>query len=95
METWPLQNIPIMVDRVTKQRPRLYGKVDMRAGFFQAAINEWSRLFTAFITSTGLFRLPMGLKGVATYFQRLIASILLAGPLYIYVKYKALACSKA
>jgi hypothetical protein len=38
METWPLQNIPIMIDRVTQHRPRLYGKVDMTSGFFQTAM---------------------------------------------------------
>ncbi len=54
METWPLQNIPIMIDRVTQHRPRLYGKVDMTSGFFQTAIDERSRPFTAFMTSTGL-----------------------------------------
>jgi putative transposase len=55
METWPLQNIPIMIDRVTQHRPRLYGKVNMTSGFFQIAIDERSRPFTAFITSTSLF----------------------------------------
>jgi hypothetical protein len=90
METWPLQNIPIMIDRVvTQHRPRLYGMVDMTSGFFQTAIDERSRPFTAFITSTGLFqwcRLPMGLKGTASYFQRMMASRVLAGLLYIFVE---------
>jgi hypothetical protein len=89
METWPLQNIPIMIDRVTQHRPRLYGKVDMTSGFFQTAIDERSRPFTAFITFTGLFqwcRLPMGLKGALSYFQRMMASRVLAGLLYIFVE---------
>jgi hypothetical protein len=89
LETWPLQNIPIMVDRVTQHRPRLYGKVDMTSGFFQTAIDERSRPFTAFITFTGLFqwcRLPMGLKDAASYFQRMMASVVLAGLLYIFVE---------
>jgi hypothetical protein len=80
METWPLQDIPIMIDRVTQHRPRLYGKMDMTSGFFQAAIDERTRPFTAFITSTGLFqwcRLPMGLKGAASYFQRMMADFAL------------------
>ncbi len=62
-ETMPLQNIRIMVDRVTRQLPRLYGKMDMTSGFFQIAIDERSRPFTAFITSSGLYqwcRLPKG-----------------------------------
>jgi hypothetical protein len=78
-----------MIDRVTQHRPRLYGKVSMTSGFFQTAIDERSRPFTAFITSTGLFqwcRLPMGLKGVASYFQRMMASKVLAGLLYIFVE---------
>jgi hypothetical protein len=82
--TQPFQNIPIMVDRVTRQRPRLYGKMDMTSGFFQAAIDERSRPFTAFITSSGLYqwcRLPMRLKGAASYFQRMMASKVLAGML--------------
>ncbi len=28
IEVWPLQNIPIMVDRVTRQRPRFYVRQD-------------------------------------------------------------------
>ncbi len=86
METWPLQNIPIMVDKVTLQRPHIYGKMDMTSGFFQTAIDERSRPFTAFITFTGLYqwcRLPMGLKGTASYFQRMMASKVLAGMLYV------------
>ncbi len=89
METWPLQNIPILVDRLTQHRPRLYGKVDMTSGFFQTAIDERSPPFTAFITSTGLFqwcRLPMGLKSAASYFQRMMASRVLAGLRYIFVE---------
>jgi hypothetical protein len=89
METWPLQNIPIMVDRVTRQRSRIYGKMDMTSGFFQTAIDERSRLFTAFITSTGLYQwccLPNGLKGAAFYFQRMMVSKVLAGMLYSIVE---------
>jgi hypothetical protein len=89
METWPLQNIHIMVDRMTRQRPRLYGKMNMTSGYFQTAIDERSRPFTAFITPTGLYqrcRLPMGLKGAASYFQRMMASKALAGMLYSIVE---------
>jgi hypothetical protein len=35
METWPLQNIPIIIDRVAQHRPRLYGKVDMTSEFYR------------------------------------------------------------
>jgi hypothetical protein len=89
LETWPLQNIPIMVDRVTRHRPRFYGKMDMTSGLVQTAIDAKSHPFTAFITFSGLYqwcRLPMGLKGAASYFQRMMASIVLAGRLYITVE---------
>ncbi len=61
----------------------------MTSGLSQTAIDEQSRPFMAFITSTGLFqwcRLPMGLKGAASYFQRMMASKVLAGLLYISVE---------
>jgi hypothetical protein len=89
METWPLQNIPIMLDRVTQHCPRLNGKVDMTSGFFQTAIDERSRPFTAFITSTGLIQMvppTHGIKGAASYFQRMMASKVQAGLLYILVE---------
>ncbi len=54
-ETWPLQNIPITVDRVTRQRPRFYGKMDMTSGFFPTSIDTQSHPYTAFITSFGLY----------------------------------------
>jgi hypothetical protein len=78
-----------MLDRVTRQRPRLYGKMDMTSGFFQTAIDDRSRPFTAFITSSGLYqrcRLPMGLKGAASFFQHMMASKVLAGMLYSIVE---------
>jgi hypothetical protein len=86
IESWPLQNIPVMIDRITRCRPKYYGKMDMTSGFFQTSIDEASRPFTAFITTVGLYqwrRLPMGLKGAASYFQRMMASEVLAGLLYI------------
>jgi hypothetical protein len=78
-----------MIDRVMQHRPRLYGKVNMTSGFVQTAIDERSRPFKAFITSIGLFqwcRLLMGLKGAVSYFQRMMASKVLAGLLYIFVE---------
>jgi hypothetical protein len=78
-----------MVDRVTRQRPRFYGKMNMTSGFFQTFIDAKSRPYTAFITSFGLYqwcRLPMGLKGAASYSQRMMASVVLAGLLYSIVE---------
>ncbi len=64
--------------------------MDMTSGLFQTAIDAKSRpSFTAFIASSGLYqwcRLPMGLKGAASNFQRMMASIVLAGLLYIIVE---------
>jgi hypothetical protein len=82
---WPLQNIPIMADRGTRHRPRFNDKMDMTSGIFLISIDAQSRPFTAFITSSRLYqwrRLPTGLKGAASYFQRMMASIVLAGLIY-------------
>ena len=45
--------------------------------------------FTAFITFMGIFewlRVPMGLKGAASYFQQMMATIVLVGLLYVYLE---------
>jgi hypothetical protein len=64
--------------------------MDVASGIFQTSIDAQSRPFTAFITSSGLYQwcsLPRGLKGAAvSYSQRMMASIVLAGLIYITVE---------
>ena len=56
--------------------------MDLTSGYHQTAIDEDSMKYTAFVTSAGVFewrRVPMGLKGAPTYFQREMAQTVLAG----------------
>jgi hypothetical protein len=61
--------------------------MDMTSGYHQAPIAAESRIFTAFITFMGVFhwmRVPMGLKSAGSYFQRVMATVVLTGLLYIF-----------
>ena len=48
---WPLPNIPEMLRRIgDEHRPKVFGTMDLTAGYQQAPIDETSREATAFIT---------------------------------------------
>jgi hypothetical protein len=60
----------------------LFGVMDFTQGFYQAMLEETSRNLTAFWTHMGIFewnRVPMGIKGAPTYFQRVMATQVLDG----------------
>jgi hypothetical protein len=61
-------------------------KLDLTAGYHQAPLDEASRAYTAFRTIHGLYkwtRVPMGTKGSGPYFQRVIATQVLDGLIYL------------
>jgi hypothetical protein len=56
--------------------------MDLTKGYYQAPLSEASKHYTAFITASALYewnRVPMGLMGAPSYFQRIMTSIVLAG----------------
>ena len=82
---WPLPNIKTMLNRLGQQKPKYFAVVDLTKGYYQAPLDENSRDLTAFRTIDGVFRwnrVPMGLKGAPSYFQRVMATEVLAEHMY-------------
>jgi Reverse transcriptase (RNA-dependent DNA polymerase)/RNase H-like domain found in reverse transcriptase len=83
--SWPIPNIQQMIIRIGAHRASMYGIMDLTLGYHQAPISLSTRIFTAFITFAGIFqftRLPFGPKRAPSYFQDMMASVILAGLLY-------------
>ena len=74
-----------MIERLNENYPKYFAVMDLTNGYFQAPLDKSSRTLTAFITLMGLYkwtRFPMGLKGAPAYFQRTMATVVLAGLVY-------------
>jgi transposase InsO family protein len=83
--SWPLPNIQQMIIRIGAHRASIYGIMDLTLGYHQAPISLATRIFTAFITFAGIFqftRLPFGPKRAPSYFQEMMASVILVGLIY-------------
>ena len=81
-ESWNLPNIKEMLYRIGDRKPKYFAVMDLTSGYHQAPISKSSIRFTAFITFMGLYewiRLPMGLKGAASFFQKMLATVVLIG----------------
>jgi len=80
-----IPNIKHTLERIGRRKPTLFGVLDLTSGYHQAPLAEVSRVYTAFITSMGIFqwkRVVMGLKGAPAYFQAMIQSIVLPDMMY-------------
>ena len=83
---WPIPNIQEMLSRIVNQSPEIFGKIDLPAGYWQVAVDEACRHYTAFVTFMGTYeftRIPMGHKNAGAYFQKEVGTDVLAGLLYV------------
>ena len=84
-EGWPIPDIKAMIERLGRKRAKFFGVMDLTSGFHQCPLRESDKRWTSFITHAGMYewnRCPMGLEGVPSYFQRVMATNVLADILY-------------
>ena len=83
--SWPIPNIKQMLARLGSHKSDTFGVMDLTSGYHQAPLTLAARVFTAFITFAGVYqftRLPFGPKRAPSYFQEMMASIVLLGLIY-------------
>ena len=83
---WPIPNITEMLRRIGQHKPKLFGIMDLTQGYHQAPLEHNTKAFTAFITFSGVYeftRLPFGPKRAPSYFQQIMATIVLVGLIYM------------
>ena len=69
---FPLPNIDRLLERIGSKKPKYFAVLDLTSGYHQLPLSKESRKYTAFATAFGIFeflRIPMGLKGAASYFR--------------------------
>ena len=85
-ESWPLPNIKETLNRIGQSGAKVFAVMDLTKGFYQTPLSEASRMLTAFICFCGVFewcRVPMGLKGAPSYFQRMLATVVFIGLIHV------------
>ena len=84
--SWPIPNIAEMLMRIGSQQPKIFGIMDLTQGYHQAPLTLATRAYTSFITFSGVYqftRLPFGPKRAPSYFQEIMATVVLAGLIYM------------
>jgi hypothetical protein len=81
----PIPNIKEMFARLGTHESNEFGMMDLTAGYHQAPVGLGTRIFLVLICFCGIFqfkRLPFGPKRAPSYFQQMMASVVLAGLIY-------------
>ncbi len=82
MEGGVLPRIKELLHRIGDSKAKYYAVMDLTSGYHQTPMDPESIKYTAFVTAHGVFewkRVPMGLKGAPTYFQREMSLSVLGG----------------
>ena len=69
--SWLLPNIRALFERIGHQNPDIFGIMDLTSGYHQAPMGHGSRVLTAFICCSGVYRftrLPVGSRRAPSYF---------------------------
>ena len=84
--SWPIPNITEMFRRIGSQKPKIFGIMDLTQGYHQAPLTLATRAYTSFITFSGVYqftRLLFGPKRAPSYFQEIMANVVLTGLIYM------------
>ena len=79
LDAHPLPTPSESLESLGVTNPAWFSTLDLQNGFFQLVIDEESRPYTAFRCHAGLYqfkRLPMGLKGSPSTFQRVMEAVM-------------------
>ena len=81
-----MSNITEMLRRIVQHKPKIFGIMDLTQGYHEAPLEHNTRAFTAFITFSGVYefpRLPFGPEHALSYFQQIMATIVVVGLIYM------------
>ena len=86
--SWPIPNIE-PIRRIGSLKPKIFGIMDLTQGYHQAPLSNTTKAYKAFITFSGVYeftRLPFGPKRASSYFQEIMATVVLVGLIYMICK---------
>ena len=75
-----------MLRRIGSQKPKIIGIMDHTQGYHQAPLTLATGAYTSFNTFSGVYqfiRMPFRPKRAPSYFQEIIATVVLTGLIYI------------
>ena len=75
-----------MLRRIGSRNPKIIGIMVLTREYHQAPLSNTTKAYTAFITFSGVYeftRFPFGPKRAPSYFQGIVATVVLVGLIYM------------